>query len=234
MKASIGPFIAVALLISLLVLSGCGLEERDLTGDVFIVTKGGENVRLALVEVRLFTEKQILDIMERQIRQTKEKIRKIDLDLKKIKDKMKETPLTDEEYLRVPLCGLHTYIDENGEIHFANTKNPAARLRQRYEANLYLRAQYAEGRFLLIGTPDGVAKVLTDADGKFVVRLKTDKKYALMASATRNVGDKVEEYSWLIWVSLEGKKSNKVMLSNHNLLRANPPESVVKLEGLEP
>lgn len=38
-------------IIATLLLTGCGLLEKEITGNVFIVTKGGSNIKLGLIAI---------------------------------------------------------------------------------------------------------------------------------------------------------------------------------------
>ena len=45
--------------------SGFGNQEREISGQIFIVTKGSQNVKLGLVAVHVLTDAQIKDASER-------------------------------------------------------------------------------------------------------------------------------------------------------------------------
>jgi hypothetical protein len=59
--------------------------------------------------------------------------------------------------------------------------------------------------------------VKTDADGKFSIPLRRNERVVLVAYASRNVFKKTEEYYWIVSVSLDGKESKKILLSNDSL-----------------
>jgi hypothetical protein len=80
--------------------------------------------------------------------------------------------------------------------------------------------------------PEGAVTDKTDADGKFRMVLKQKTKYALFARSERTVLRDTEKYYWLLWVTLDGNKPKRIMLSNDNLFSAFPAESVVKKDDL--
>jgi predicted metal-dependent hydrolase len=87
---------------------------------------------------------------------------------------------------------------------------------------------------LFEGIPEGAAKAVTDADGKFALKLPGPGKYALAARAERRVYDKTERYFWVVWVDVGGKGPDQVMLTNQNMLGQEADESVFDLKELLP
>ena len=86
---------------------------------------------------------------------------------------------------------------------------------------------------LLDGLPEGKIKAVTDADGKFFLKLPAGR-YALVASAERRVASETEQYYWLVWVDVDGKEPRQIMLSNQNMLGENSEDSVFKFNELVP
>lgn len=87
---------------------------------------------------------------------------------------------------------------------------------------------------LFEGIPEGSAKAVTDADGKFTIKLPASGKYALAARAERRVYDKTERYYWIVWVEAGGRGSKQVMLTNQNMLGQEADDSVFDLKELLP
>ncbi|MBK9214349.1 MAG: hypothetical protein IPM59_01910 [Chloracidobacterium sp.] len=85
---------------------------------------------------------------------------------------------------------------------------------------------------LLDGVPEGIAKVVTDAEGKFELKLPSGR-YALFASAQRRIVTSTEEYHWMIWVNV-ASEAPTLILSNQNLLGEDSEDSVFKLKELLP
>ncbi len=153
---------ALLFILAFLVLStACGSKEGQLTGEVFIVTRGGQNVRLGLVEVRAIPAETLTPFIIAKMAPAK------------------------EEELNAP-------------------------------------------EYFFEGLPVAVASAMTDADGKFSMTLNRKQRYALAAHATRNIGDTTEKYFWLFWVSLDGKGSKRILISNDTLFEVPHADAVVR------
>lgn len=87
---------------------------------------------------------------------------------------------------------------------------------------------------LFEGVPEGDIKAVTDADGKFSLKLPNSGKYALIAHSQRRVFDSTEEYYWIVWASLDGQNSKQIMLTNQNVLGEDSEDSVFKTKDLIP
>lgn len=186
-----------------LLIASCGFLEAELTGSVFIVTRGGANVKLGLVEVRAIPERDIRPFIEAKQATFDSLMQECLLELAQI-------DLEEAEELR----GHRYALEEREEVLTVAKQKARASLLDISADNLYFR-----------DLPVGVATAKTDADGEFSMRLRRGK-YALGAKASRQAMDRTEEYYWLVWVTLSGK-STRVFLSNDNLLASGSPLSVV-------
>lgn len=72
-----------------------------------------------------------------------------------------------------------------------------------------------------------MATSITDADGKFALKLSKAGKYAIAAKSTRRVFDKTEEYYWLFWIVVNGDPKS-IMLSNNNLTDSGSTDSLIQ------
>jgi len=71
----------------------------------------------------------------------------------------------------------------------------------------------------LCNLPPPVASVITDADGKFSVKIPRSGRFVVTATTHRMVAE-TEHYYWLIWTSLNRQKSKSIVISNQNLIDA--------------
>ena len=85
------------------------------------------------------------------------------------------------------------------------------------------------GRRYFEDLPSPMASVKTDADGKFSIQLDRNIKVVLAAYAARQVVGKVENYYWLVTVSLDGQPSKRIFLSNDNLATSEFKDSLVRV-----
>ncbi len=68
---------------------------------------------------------------------------------------------------------------------------------------------------------------LTDADGKFSMKVPRNGKYIVAARARRSVGEEEEKYAWLFDFSMDGAPDKTIMLSNNNLTTTGAPGNIV-------
>jgi hypothetical protein len=92
---------------------------------------------------------------------------------------------------------------------------------------------YLTPEYLMDGLPEGNIKSVTDADGKFSMKLPRGK-YVLVASAQRRVFSSTEDYHWLVWVDATGSEPKQITLSNQNMLGEDTEDGVFKFKELIP
>lgn len=235
---------ACAIGILLLHVGGCGYLVGELSGEVFIVTQGGQNVKLGLVEVRAIPEADVKAFIEKKkkspdvdtiIKRDRPQYEKAKLELavlEKEKDKAEQKKFDSLVELTRSI-GSSSLFSYNSKVRDADLKY------ERDMFNLFMQAssnfyktwkdypQWATCEYYFDGLPNGVVSAKTNADGKFTSKLKRGQKYALAAYGQRKIGDLTEKYYWLIWVSLDGKGVKNIMLSNDNLMDVNPQDAVV-------
>src|SRR5438093_426951 len=103
------------LILTFLAFTSCHVQrEGDLTGEVFIVTQGGDNKKLGLVQVGLFKPDIILPHLQK-------KSAEVDAEVARIRNDLATRAMWPEEKLQ-----LYTQIDQllSGESYFQNM--PAA------------------------------------------------------------------------------------------------------------
>src|SRR5688500_11118883 len=67
--------------ITALAIVGCSSPTGDLNGDVFIVTEGGQNVRMGLVDVRAISEQSLRTFVKRREEDLKDELQKRHLEI---------------------------------------------------------------------------------------------------------------------------------------------------------
>lgn len=235
--------------------------EGDLNGEIFIVTKGRQNIRLGLVEVRLMPEDEIIKYSSDKVSQLNKEQEKISLKLENAAKMLAEYR---NAYLEAHKSKMLNEVDADlretkNKVDVALGRRPARttedeirdiqadtaiKINDIEKERIYKLAQLdyeylkkeasalTSGAFFFNGLPDGKIKIKTDADGKFSLRMKRGQRMALAAQSNRKIMGDDENYYWLIWVSLEGKSNKTIILSNDNLVEANPSESVIPIKKL--
>jgi hypothetical protein len=206
-----------------------------LDGTAFIVTKSGENIKLGLVPIDCISMVDLAPyLVQKQATATIE-IAQLELLIKAADEKIQEIDGMnwegvnfDPSYAESRLQGIERWRTEQFERMLEGVRNGEQEATRRSNAgwteawvkwkelNAELES-YDSGEFYFASLPLPVLSAKTDADGKFQIQVPRSGSYALAASATRHVGDKVEKYYWLLQIDTHGESSQKVMLSNDNL-----------------
>lgn len=239
------PLASVAAALAAALLSAAPAEV-PVTGDVFIVTKGGQNVKLGLVEVRVIPERQVSAALPARLAKHRGEL-----------DRLRQalaTASADESILRMETTTAEFELKTarlNTRGHGARkTKDPeklevAERAQAAFDAKqlecfkkeaerISIEREIASvnaGALMVRDWPAPLIPTKTDADGKFTTKLKPGK-YAVVAASKRMIGDTTEEYYWLVWATFVRGHDNRIMLSNDNLFETGCPACVVRVEDL--
>jgi len=221
-------FLAIPML-----LTACGPNERELTGQVFIVTQGGDNKKLGLVEVLAFPENnsEVLTyfktshaalVARRPPAEAAYNASKTAYEEARDRDSQEEKtikhlldfardPYKDLSARRAALSSASAHTKR-----FEKTTQEVALLRKQLTDAIDTQIFWlsSELYFQKLPTHLATAKTKTDADGKFSMKLPAGR-YVVAAAATRKVSDKEEKYFWLIRVDTSARNES-VMLSNDN------------------
>ena len=181
------------------------LAPSKLTGQVFIVTRGRDNVKLALVDIVLIEERLILQHIKEKSESGSAKKQALLPNFTKIK----------EDYGAAK--NLHE-IATKERRPFKETqelfKDVLANARKYDEAKAEIN-RYDSPEYYFDSIPPGLVTTKTDADGRFSMSLPKGR-FALAANTNRRVGSDTEQYYWLVWVETASPEIS-VMLSNDNL-----------------
>jgi hypothetical protein len=197
-------------LITILFLIGCA-SDVELTGDVFIVTQSGQSIKLGLVEVQIIPESAMQPFVQSKLQTAKSELERIDImevncdkELEQISREVKQATNNEE------LTDLESRLHNNTEA-----------MRIIWDE----RKKYTGGSFFMSGLPTPELTTKTDADGKFMLRLKPGK-YAIAAYAQRTIIDSTEKHYWLVWTAVRSSQPKRLMLSNDNLFEAHCDDCV--------
>jgi formylglycine-generating enzyme required for sulfatase activity len=182
----------IALLVATIgIATGCS-GKREITGQVFVVTKGGENVKLGLIGIHVVAERELGEIAGRILNQGATNRANLEL-----------------------LVGLEKEIEAMVEMAPPDFDSPVKQV-----AETVLGRRLAKTETLMQETPTEILFLhmsppvtRTDADGVFVVEAsETDW---LAARGQRRVGASTENYLWLI--PLRGVEK-RLLVSNDRLI----------------
>ncbi len=182
-------WILVVALAGVWIVSGCS-GKREVTGQVFVVTKGGENVKLGLVGIHVIEERRLAEIA-------------MPLLGKALTNKANTLLLKE-------LAAEFNRLVEQAPPGFrAPVEELSKGVTRRIAAESLLAQSLEESLFKQL--PPAVTQ--TDADGVFTV--EASGADWLAARGQRRAGDSTEEYLWLIPLK---EVQKKLLISNDRML----------------
>lgn len=179
-------------------------------GQVFVVTKGGTNVKLALVTVSAYLENEFVDRVNQTFAAEREARNSAVAELFSARLRVKEAiaakVATDDPYS----------LDHKKKVN-------ELQMEFLKEMRRSLKFVSVDHFVEIQGNPKETAK--SDADGNFELSVPAGA-YVLSARGTRMAGDETEVYEWLVKVDASNK-IRKIMLSNDNLVKTKCSECVI-------
>jgi TonB family protein len=182
-------FISLVFIIVGWTIGGCS-GKREVTGQVFVVTNGGENVKLGLVDIHIVNERLLAEIARPLIGRAM--TNKANMML------LKELAVEFELLVKQAPSGFQSPLEELSKV-----------VTRRADTERLLAESLEDALFKNL--PPAVAQ--TDADGMFTVDLLETEWLA--ARGQRRTGNSTENYFWLIPTKGAQKK---LLLSNDRML----------------
>lgn len=235
-------------MLGLISLLACGSNEEgktpsvkqaktvDVSGDVFIVTKSAESIRLGLVLVTAYPESVIVAHLKARREEQRVASAKLDPEISAARDRMlaagRIAALEQRKLDKMPLLALNA--DEAAwKVRNAQQErfNQAAREQEQERRTMNnLQAQRAylgSAPFFFDGLPLSHLSTKTDADGRFSMAVPDGVPFVLIAQASRQVFDQAEHYYWMIRSSETSGQGGRIFLSNDNLVTTPSEQSVL-------
>jgi hypothetical protein len=197
--------------------------ETKIEGEVFIVTKDADNIRLGAIEIRFYPEAIIRDHITQRQKLIKEEMPHFDREIARL-----DTAIAD---MRQKLSKLTSLERQMGTLREDATANAAAeRLIQSSERDrdkeAVAKASWPTAQHYFRGLPATTILTRTDADGRFSIQLHTNQVFTLAAHAVRETFSAKERFYWLIRCPTNSG-ANKILLSNHNLVTSESDDSML-------
>lgn len=180
----------------------CVAGETTLNGEVFIVTKGADNIKLGGIEVAAVPE----HLMMGSIEGAKPRVDKASKEV--------------DDYMKSCVADVKKSVAGGGNEGWQQD------LKDCENKTLDLLANLPNPYFDAL--PTSVAKTTTDANGKFSLKVPASRKYILAARGSRLITNRTEKYYWLIKVDA-AKDTQQIVLSNNNQVGSDSPESAVTI-----
>jgi hypothetical protein len=208
---------------------GCTFERKgDLEGEVFIVTPGGQNYKLGLVPIALYS----LDSLKPYLEQKKQKAETESARLGRLVDPAKSEMNAKERARDAAFQAFlnASYSDPNRrslEAAYHQTKEQCELVMRAYYFLLDAQSKFVSGAFYFDGLPEPLVTTQTNSDGKFTIEMPIKGSFVIAAHADRTIGNSTERYYWLLKVSLDGAAKRAIMLSNNNLSSEGSSDSLI-------
>lgn len=200
------------------------VPDGDVTGDIFIVTKGGITYTLDSVAVHAIPEDVARKHLESRARQREIETQRVRRDIHRMNATLKVAQTEEDRLWRI------LQLDE-GNLEKSSAWRTAykntEKIKKEIEGLQAEREEIASAEYLFEGLPTGVSAAKTDANGKFSLTIPRQGGYVVAARGPRDTFRDTEPY-WFVRVSLEGEPSKRLILSNDNVLDAQSEDSALR------
>lgn len=196
-------------------------ENVNISGQVFVVTKGRENIKLALVEVAAIPEKELAQYIKSQHDRGLEQQKLLMPELESVEKEARAAAAAAEraeKEFNKPGLSEKRADDYFNSQKIMDQKNSSSRkIKNKFD-------YFDSAEYYFEKLPAQLVVSKTDADGKFTLPLPAGK-YALAAKSSRDAFGKTENYYWLVWVDTSSP-NHSLMLSNDNFFETKCNECV--------
>lgn len=201
-------------------------SKGQVEGEIFVVTKGGQNYKLGLVTVALIQMDKLKPHLARKLA---EKIAAFD----KLKPKRDAAFAKMQQATQAERNAEDAYLKDINSRTARDAHNKAQIEAQAaskvWQALMDENATYGKGDHVFRDLPASVVTTQTNSDGKFAIDVPGKGEFAIAASSSRRVGETSEFYYWLIRIPMDGSAKKTIMLSNNNLTSVeDAPESLLR------
>ncbi len=203
------------------------LPDVTVDGEVFIVTKGGQSIKLGLVEVVLIPMETLMPYLVMRYTTLTNELPGAVQELKKAieeKDRLsKASDVAEKNYrdaygqVRRELFDAYTNAVQSTIIALENMLEPQ-----------YHYSELTSESFYFDSMPSPLRVTKTNSDGRFRLLTPGSGSFAVAAIASRHVGDDVERYYWLLKIDPRAGANQTIMLSNDNLMTSDGVEVFIQ------
>ena len=210
-------------------------KHKDLTGEVFIVTKGANNIKMGLVPVKLFDQDTInrqLAAIEQLSIQLRDKYltekTQLEEKMKNLENKYAEAEFDEFlQLLKKQNEELKASIGQGYSVRLEDLKVPRStklKIKDSLSVQLKQKLELVKTEILYTNSSEFVfdnlsnpfMETITNADGLFSFTIADGRNVVLVAKSSRQTSEGIESYFWLGSVSLQNVDSQHLIISNHN------------------
>ena len=196
----------------------------ELTGDVFVVTRGGRRCSLGSVELNAIPEEALKKQLERKMAGRERESRKLPLDIAAAAAILEKTRAEEDRLWR---------IQQGDDGNLRKTKawsvvyNKMKSLTKQLEDLQAQRQRLISGEHFFQDLPSPISSTKTLDDGTFTLTIPREGRYGIVARASRELHAIEQTCFWFVWVSLDGAPGKRLVLNNDNIVGAGSPHSAL-------
>jgi hypothetical protein len=200
------------------------VPDGELTGDVFVVTTRRRH-SFGRVVLNAIPEDLLKRHLERKTAQGELESKKLLSELDALARILEEARTEEDRLWKIQERDKDNLRKANAWSVAYNRTKIITRQLDELQAR---REQLISGAHFFQDLPSAISSTKTHADGKFTLALPRDGRYGIVARASRELGEEKQFYSWLVWVSLDGKPSKRLVLNDDNVFGAGSAGSALR------
>lgn len=203
---------------------GRAVPDGEITGDVFVVTARRKKHSLGRVVLHAIPEDRLKPHLERKTAQGELEIVELQREIDVVAIMLEDARHEEDRLWKIQERDRDDMRKANAwSVAFNRRKSIA----QQLDDLRARRGQLISGEHFFQDLPSAVASAKTRADGKFTLAIPRGGRYGIVARGSRDVGDAKQVYCWIVWVSLDGMSSKRLVLNDENLVGAGSPASAL-------
>ena len=156
-----------------ILLVGCTFERKgDLEGEVFIVTRGGENYKLGLVPITLYSLDSLKPYLEQKKQQAETEFARLGRLVDPAKSEMNAKEKARDAAFQAFLNAGNSDPNRSSlEAAYHQAKGQCELVVRAYYFLLDAQSKLVSGAFYFDGLPEPLATTETNSDGKFTIEI---------------------------------------------------------------
>ena len=200
------------------VLVGCAGREHALDGSVFIATRGGDAVKLALVpasavsveraRVRIHEAQEAAIVTRQRVAASGDSLRAA------LPEARRAFEAAHEAWVAATSSGRNS---AGAEAQLELAGRTVGEIEERVRAAEFASGAHFAEDVSFAALAEGCPSTKTDADGRFTLSIPHGDKRVILAWGQRSIGDDVETYQWFVPLTTDNLRTNRLDLTNDNL-----------------
>ncbi len=195
--------------------------DGDLTGEIFIVTKGGITYRLDSIAVIAIPEDAARRHLDSRARHQEIDSKNLQREIDDLTATLKKAKAEEDRLWKI------LQLDESNSQKAAAWRvayNEAKKLAKQIEGPRAQQKRVRSGQYFFEDLPSAVSAARTDINGKFTLIIPRKGQFVVAACGPYETFRDTEPY-WFVSVSLDGEPSKHLVLSNDNVLDARSEDA---------